>query len=128
MNEKERVVGFFALLRDHITSGHFFEEPDGSHRLWKQMSPEGKLAYIASDAAMYDVPFRHFADAVREAIGNASDASLRLVLSSERELHGLAALLPDEGGTASVPLIDRFKEALSYRSDRTENVPELDRD
>ena len=66
MKNKDRLDGFKALLADHINSNSYYEETDGTHRAWRELSAEGKLAYVARDAAYYDVPFEHFAEALRE--------------------------------------------------------------
>ncbi|HWB14091.1 MAG TPA: hypothetical protein VG826_33000 [Pirellulales bacterium] len=115
MNAKERSEGFRALVENHRNSGHYFEEVDGRWRLWRDLSPQGKLEYLAADAALYDVPFKRFHDSVREVIGDAAlaEAALRTVLSDALEFRSLARLLPDDGRTESTPLSERFKEILS---------------
>jgi hypothetical protein len=128
VNEKHRLEGFQALVKADQTATHYFEETDGGLRKWAELSPEGKLEYISSAAAMYDVPFEQFAAIAREAIGDTADASLRLVLSSQRELHGLAELLPDDGRTESTPLVDRFKEIMREASDRESEAPGIESD
>jgi hypothetical protein len=130
MNEKQKLAGFRALVRDHLNCSYYFEEMDGSHRQWSELSPQSKLQYIAGDAAIYDVPFERFEDTVREVLPAAVlvEASLRTVLHYEQELRGLARLLPDHGGTESVPLVERFKEILHSQSDRREAGEGMDRD
>src|SRR5438132_4347359 len=56
-DEKHRVEGFHALLADHKHSSSYYEEMDGDWRQWPELSAEGKLSYLAGDAAYYDVPF-----------------------------------------------------------------------
>jgi hypothetical protein len=114
-DEKDRVEGFYALLADHKQSGSYYEEMDGDWRQWPELSAEGKLSYLAGDAAYYDVPFHHLAEAVRDVLSDQppaarEDAALRLLLTHARELQGLARLLPDDGRTWPTPLIDRFRE------------------
>jgi hypothetical protein len=128
MNEKDRLEGFKALVKADQTADYYFEETDGSHRLWAELSPEGKLGYISSAAAIHDVPFEQFASTARQAIGDTAEASFRLVLTSQRELHGLAELLPDDGRTESTPLVDRFKEILREASDRASEAPGIESD
>jgi len=124
MNKKQRLAGFDALLESRRNSSHYYEESDGSWRQWHELSAEGKTGYIASDAALYDVPFERFAQAVRDAVGEQpalvrEDAYLRLALSNQRELHELERLLPpDHTGTESVPLLARFKEVLDWHARR----------
>ena len=114
-DEEHRVEGFHALLADHKHSSSYYEEMDGDWRPWSELSAEGKLSYLAGDAAYYDVPFQHFAEAVRDVLSEQppvarEDATLRLLLTHARELQGLAKLLPDDGRTEPTPLIDRFRE------------------
>lgn len=114
MNDKHRLDGFKALIEDHKNSSHYFEEMDGSHRQWRELSPQSKLQYVARDAVLYDVPFERFAEGVRDVLPRAAhvEASLKMVLHYERELHGLGKLLPDDGRTESLALVERFKEIL----------------
>lgn len=114
MNAKHRLANFRAMVKDHSSSTHYFEEIGGERRQWKDLSPDGKLEYIARDAALCDVPFERFAEAVRELIGQSviGDAALRTVLRNANEARALEGLLPPERGTESRPLIDRFKEIL----------------
>jgi len=114
-DEENRVEGFHALLADHKYSSSYYEEMDGDWRQWPELSAEGKLSYLAGDAAYYDVPFHHLAEAVRDVLSDQppaarEDAALRLLLTHARELQGLARLLPDDGRTEPTPLIDRFRE------------------
>ncbi len=128
MNAQGRLQGFTALVKDHQTSRSYFEEPDGSLKQWGDLSAQAKLSYVAIAAAIYNIPFPQFAGAVRELIGDPKDAALRLVLNSQRELHGLAELLPDDGRTEATPLVERFKEILNYESDRASETPEIERE
>lgn len=125
MSDKRRLEGFRKLVEDHQNSGHYFEEVDGDRRLWSDLSPQGKLEYIAGDAALYDVPFKHFDEAVREVIGDSglAEAALRTVLRDALEFRSLGRLLPDDGRTESTPLVDRFKEILD-RPVEPERAPE----
>ena len=114
-DEKHRVEDFHALLADHTHSSSYYEEMEGDWQQWRELSAEGKLSYLAGDAAYYDVPFHHFAEAVRDVLSEQppaarEDAALRLLLSHARELQGLAKLLPDDGRTEPTPLIERFRE------------------
>lgn len=129
MSEKHRWEGFRALLEDHRNCGHFFEETDGSWRRWRDLSPEAKLQYIAGDAALYDVPFETFLEAVQESLSKSAlaQAALWTVWGNAKELHGLAKLLPPDGRTESTPLIERFKEIL-HESSGPERAPEQNRD
>src|SRR5262249_27473948 len=79
---------------------------NGDLRLWKDLSGEGRLGYITSAAAMYDVPFEVFAEAVRDCISDSRllEAALRTVLQNGHELSGLSKLLPDDGRTESTQL------------------------
>jgi hypothetical protein len=115
MNEKHRLEGFRALLNSEKSNSVYLEEPDGNLRLWRDLSAEGRLQYVASAAALYDVPFEKFAEAVRESVDPSAvaDAALRLVLSDSHERRGLAELLPADGRLESTPLIDRFREILN---------------
>ncbi len=127
MNEKRRVEGFKALVTSDRQGGYYLEETDGTHRLWAELSPQGKLEYIAGAAAMYSVPFEHFAEEVQAEFRDLPqaairEASLRAVLSYRQELRGLAKLLPDDGRTESTPLVERFEEILN-RSHQ-EHAPE----
>jgi len=120
MNDKNRLAGFKALIEDRKKGWRYFEEMDGSLRRWNKLSPQSKLQYIASDAVFCNVPFERFAEAVRDVLPPAAlvEASLQMVLHYERELHGLANLLPDHGRTESVPLVERFKEILAPQTDQ----------
>src|SRR5437763_839494 len=94
MSEKHRLAGFKARVEDHKNSTHYFEEMDGSFRMWRDLSPLSKLQYMAGDAVICDVPFGRFAEAVRDVFSDLpqeaiTEAALRMVLHNERELHGL---------------------------------------
>ena len=94
-----------------------------------RISPQGKLAYIARDAALYDVPFKHFDEAVRDAIGNAAlaEAAMRMVLQDALEFRRLERLLPPDGRTESTPLTERFKDMLRQPA-QPEREPEYGHD
>jgi hypothetical protein len=119
MAKNQKRDGFDTLLADHKASSHYFEEADGSGlRLWSELSAEGKLSYIASDAALYDVPFERFAAAVRNVLGEVSpaareEAALRLALRNEQELHAVAQLLPPDERLEGTPLPERVQDALA---------------
>ena len=124
MDEKYRQSGFKALLESHKANSHHLEETDGSLRLWRDLSAEGKLEYMARDAAWYDVPFEQFAQVVRESVDNAAieEAALRLAFRSRRELHDLENLFPDDGRTDSPPpLVERVSELLNANSPEHED-------
>jgi hypothetical protein len=109
---------FDAILADHKNSSHHFEEVDGSWRTWRELSAEGKLAYVALDAARDDVSFERFAAAVREMLGGDAatreQACLRLLLRSEMDLLALERLLPETSDLAGYgrPLAPHFKELI----------------
>lgn len=107
-----RPDGFDILLADHHNSTHDYEDHDADLRdvlrPWSRLSAEGKLGYIASAAAMYNVPFERFEQAAREAVGGQAlpageHAYLRLHMEYQRTLwdHELPAFprehpLPDD--------------------------------
>lgn len=118
MAKRQQPDGFDLLLADHQNSSHYFEEVDGSHRLWNELSAEGKLAYLAGDAAFYDVPFERFRAAVSEILGEEApaireEAALRLALRSEKELYAVGRLLPPDERLEGTPLPERVQEALA---------------
>ena len=123
MNENHRLAGFQALLASQKADSYQLEEPDRSFRLWRDLSPEGRLGYIVRDAALYNVPFEQFAEAVRESVESAAieEASLRLAMRSGQELHDLERLFPDDGRTESPPLVERVGELLNAKSAEHEN-------
>ncbi|HTU17856.1 MAG TPA: hypothetical protein VMG10_07300 [Gemmataceae bacterium] len=118
MAKRQQTDGFERVLADHQNSSHYFEEADGSHRLWSELSAEGKLAYLAGDAALYDVPFERFQTAVRDVLGDVGpavreEAALRLALRNEKQLHAVALLLPPDERLEGTPLPERVQEALA---------------
>ena len=123
MDENRRLAGFKALLASQKANSHQLEEPDGSFRLWRDLSPEGRLGYIVRDAALYNVPFERFAEAVRESVDSAviEEASLRLAMRSGQELYDLESLFPDDGRTESTSLVERVGELLNAKSADHEN-------
>jgi hypothetical protein len=128
MKTKERLENFKAMVESRPASSCYFEESDGTWRDWKDLSVEGKLAYISLDAARCDVPFPVFEEAVRMTVEDTEDAAIRLLHNVRQELHELAELLPDSSGTESTPLADRLREALNRESGPIAKEPELDRD
>jgi hypothetical protein len=121
MNEKQKLEGIQALVASYRDSSSYYEESDGQHRQWNDLSVEGKVAYIARDAVFCDTSFEWFAEAVRHTVGEQpvgvrEEAYLRLVLLNHRELHELGSLLPDDGGTYATPLVDRLKEVLDWNA------------
>jgi hypothetical protein len=108
---------FDAMTADHRSSSHYFEEPDGTLHTWAELSAEGKLGYLARDAAYCDVPFERFAAAVGQDLGDLpaaarEEAALRLTLASAKEQHAVARLLPPDERTESTPLAEPVKEVL----------------
>jgi hypothetical protein len=90
-----RPDGFDILLADHQNSTHEYEDHDAElrhvFRPWSKLSAEGKLGYIASAAALYNVPFERFEQAARDAIGErplpaGERAYLRLYMEYQRAL------------------------------------------
>jgi hypothetical protein len=124
VNDKQRLAGFKALLASEQTNSFYLEEPDGSFRLWRDLSAEGRLEYIARDAALYDVPFEQFAEAVRESVNSAAieEGALRLAMRSVKELHDLEKLFPDDGRTEPPPpLVERVSELLNNAESQNED-------
>jgi hypothetical protein len=134
MVSKDRVRGFNALIASHKSKDSKLEDVDGDFRYWKELSTEGKLKWIASDATYYDVPFEPFANAVREVLCDLpaparEEAALRLVLQAERERRELEKLLPSYGRLEEArPLVDRFKDVLDCYEELLANEPGKDHD
>jgi hypothetical protein len=93
--QPRRPDGFDILVADHQNSTHDYEDHDADlrhvFRPWSKLSAEGKLGYIASAAALYNVPFERFEQAAREAIGGQAlpageRAYLRLHMEYQRAL------------------------------------------
>jgi hypothetical protein len=128
MNEKRRQSGFKALLASHKTNGHHLEDADGDHRLWRDLSAEGKVEHIARDAAYYDVSFEQFAKAVRETldVDAIEEAALRLAMRCVRELHELETLFPEDmGSNFPPPLVDCVRHLLNAKSPEHEGEETL---
>jgi hypothetical protein len=53
---------------------------------------------------------------VKDTIGDAVEAALRVVLDGQKELHAIAKLLPDDGRIEPTPLVEQVKEILDYVS------------
>ncbi len=116
--ENEKIASFKAMVENMKNSpdNYHFEEMNGDHVPWGDLSSAAKLQYIVRDAAISDVGFEPFAEVVKDTIGDGVEAVLRVVLESQRELHAIAELFPDDGRTESTPLVDRVKEMLDYAS------------
>ena len=116
--ENRKIASFKAMVEDSRNSPniHFIDEINGDMRLWAELSAAAKLQYIARDAALSDVPFEPFAQVVKETIGDAGEAALRVMLDGQKELHAIAKLFPDEGRTEATPLVERVKDMLDYVS------------
>lgn len=133
MAKKPKQDSFDAMLNDYRGNDSWhFEEMDGTHRTWPELSPEGKLAYLARDAAFAGASAERFAQAAREFLGDLppvgrEEAALQLALHNQRELHAVERLLPPEdfrhGDLAGTPLIERLNEFLSYLSERAAAKP-----
>jgi len=124
MDEKHRLSGFKALVESHKTDSYHLIDSDGEFRLWRDLSAEGRLEYMVRDAAFYDVPFEHFAEAARQSVDLAAleEAALRLAMRSGRELHDLEKLLPEHGRIEPPPpLVERFSELLNAESHEHED-------
>src|SRR5262245_28153984 len=92
---------FDAVFADHKHSSSSYEEINGTHRTWPELSAEGKLRYLVRDAVWAGVPFERFAAAARDFLGDVpaagrEEAALRLVLHQARELHGVERLMPPD--------------------------------
>jgi hypothetical protein len=116
--ENQKVANFKAMVEDsrNSNSNHFFEEMDGDRRPWAELSAAGKLDYISRYAAFSDVPFQPFAQAVKDTIGDVGEAALRVVLASQKELHAIAELFPDDGRIEPTPLVEQVKNMRDYIS------------
>jgi hypothetical protein len=134
MVTKNQLEGFKAQVASHKSSSGHMEDVDGNHCYWDELSAEGKVKWIASDAAYYDVPFEPFAQAVREVLGQLpaaarEEAALWLALQSEREQRELEQLLPRyDRLEPAPPLVDRFRELLDYYEKRLAKEPGQDHD
>jgi hypothetical protein len=116
--ENHKVAGFKALVEHSRNSpaNYYFEDIDDTRRTWVNLSPAGKLQYIAGDAALYDVPFKAFAAVAKDVIGDDIDAALETVFEYKKELRSIGRLFPDDGRTEPTPLIDQVKDVLDYAS------------
>lgn len=114
--ENHKAAGFRAMVEDHKNSpdNHVFEEVDGNRLPWSELSATAKLQYIARDAALSDVGFETFAKVVKETIGDVGEAALRVVLDSQKELHSIAKLFPDDGRTEPILLVEQVREILDH--------------
>ena len=127
MNEKQRVDSFKAMVEESKGSNYYFEEIDGDLQQWRNLSDAAKLQYIATYAAHDDVPFKPFAEAVNDLLSDVRDAALRVVFDYKKELRALEKLLPEDWGTESTPLVERFNETLNSGRELTANEQELER-
>jgi hypothetical protein len=121
--EEHRLAGFKALVASDKGNGYGMEDADGEYRPWKELSAEGQLRQLASNAAYYDVPFEAFAREARDTLGHLppaarEEAALRLALRSEKELHQLAKLLPEHDRTEPYPLVKQLRDTLDYYRER----------
>lgn len=117
-----RPDGLDLLMEDHRNSTHEYEDHDANlrhpFRPWSQLSPESKISYIASGAALYDVPFERFEQAARDATGNqllpaGERAYLRIHMESQRALwdHELPAFQREQPAPKDDPHHD-FLESI----------------
>ena len=90
-----RPDGFDLLLADHRNNTYYYEDHDADLRHvlrpWSKLPAESKISYIASAAALYQVPYERFEQAAREAIGDqrlpaGERAYLRIHMESQRAL------------------------------------------
>jgi hypothetical protein len=116
--ENRRISSFKAMVEDsrNSPSNYYFDEMAGESRPWAELSPAAKLNYIVSYAAHSDVGFQPFAEMVKDTIGDAGEAALRVVLDGRKELHAIGKLFPDDGRTEPTPLVEQVKEVLDYAS------------
>jgi hypothetical protein len=114
--ENARIISFRMSVENMKNSpvSHQFEEMNGDRRPWDDLSAAAKLQYIALDAARNDVPLESFAEVVKDAIGDRVDAALRVVLESQKELHAISQLFPDDGRTEPRPFVEQMKDMLDY--------------
>jgi len=114
--EHHKTANFRAMVEDSKSSpgNHVFEEMDGNRLPWAELSAAAKLQYLARDAALSEVGFEPFAEVVKETIGDVAEAALRVVLDSQKELHAIAKLFPDDGRTEPTPLVEQVKELLDH--------------
>jgi len=129
MNEKDRLANFKALLKSEQENWIHLVDMDGNHRLWRELSAEGKLDIVARDAAYFGVTFEQFAEAARESIDAAEleDTALRLAMRKEQELTAVERLFPDDGRTEDAPpLIERVGELLRAVSGEHEDTRDED--
>lgn len=114
--ENGRAAGFKAMVEDMANSPGMFEELDGDHLAWDDLSAAARLQCIVRDAVIAGAPFESFAEVVKSTIGDAAEAALRVVLESQKELHAIANLLRNEDLTPP-PLVDQVTHLVDYVSD-----------
>jgi hypothetical protein len=119
VSSKNQLEGFKTLIASQKSESSQLEDIDGDFRHWNELSTEGKVSWIASDAAYYDLPFEPFAEAVREILGELhaaarEEAALRLAFRGQQELCALEKLLPKyDRLEPAPPLVERFREMLN---------------
>jgi hypothetical protein len=134
MVRKKQLEGFDALIASQKSESSQLEDVNGEFRHWNELSTEGKVSWIASAAAYYDLPFEPFAEAVREILGELhaaarEEAALRLAFRGQQELHGLEKLLPKyDRLEPAPPLAERFQELLDYYENRLARKPDHEPD
>jgi len=114
--ERWKVESFKAMVEDSKNSPYYFEEMDGDWLQWSELSAAAKLQHIVLDAAISGVGFEPFGEMVKNTIGDVGDAVLRVVLDSQKKLHAIAKLFPDDGRTEPTPLVEQVKDILDYAS------------
>jgi hypothetical protein len=76
MGAQSRLERFKASVKSDKESGCYLEDRDGIFRLWRDLSPQAKLDYLAGDAALYDVPFSAFSEEAREVFRDMVQAAM----------------------------------------------------
>ncbi len=73
MTVNDRRDDFSARLAAYRESGDLqFHDHDDRWRPWRELSPQGKLAYVAVAAACEGVSAARFAEAAREALAGVA--------------------------------------------------------
>ncbi len=104
-------------------------------RPWHKLSPAGKLGYAAVAAVRNGVSLARFAEGAREVLGgdaaSREEVYLRLLLRQERDLQGLAELLPESKHDLlgpDRPLTPLFRELIESSEARMEQMSQALRD